>query len=271
MKPEDISELIEMCNEALDELNKFETTNKSDHVFKKIRAIGNVCINGNQVDPFLKKHIPLKQQYDFEQALFGLRMLNTLSRGRDQNPNVRNNIVLVRSILENLLGKKIVQQKEGLTIFYLWQANLPNKTNRGFIRDCIEKALKQINKDTNIEARLESDTSNVPGSPDIIHTILNKIDNSDIFIADVSIVNNNTPNPNVMLELGYALKTLSDSRILMIFNSAFGSSQDLPFDLGFKRQIIYNLTVHDDKSQEKKKLTRILKEAIEKIITTIQR
>jgi hypothetical protein len=269
MKRKDIPVLIEMCSEALVELDKYEATNDSGQVFNKIRAIGNACIEGDQLDPFLKEHVSLKQQYAFKQALYGLRTIVSLSAGRGSNPKVRNNIGFVKNVLENIMEKEVLQQKETLNVFYSWQANLPNKTNRGFIRECLEKSLKLINKETNIKTRLEADTSGVPGSPDIIHTILNKIDKSDIFIADVSIVNDFAPNPNVMLELGYALKTLGDSKILMIFNSAFGKPQNLPFDLGFKRQIMYKLTEADDKSIEKKGLTNRLKKALEKIIETL--
>jgi hypothetical protein len=58
---------------------------------------------------------------------------------------------------------------------------------------------------------------------------------------DVSIIDNNFPNDNVMLEFGYALKYLETSKVFMLFNDAYGSTKNLPFDLGFKRQIIRNI------------------------------
>ena len=132
----------------------------------------------------------------------------------------------------------------------------------------LEKALKEINKELSVDERIEldSDTKNTVGSPDIVHTIMNKIDNSDIFIADVSIIKGTTPNPNVMLELGYALKTLGDKKIIMLFNDAFGNTKDLPFDLGFKRQMIYSCTENDNIPEVRIKLISNLKNALTAIL-----
>ncbi|HEX5445733.1 MAG TPA: hypothetical protein VFW87_18035 [Pirellulales bacterium] len=33
------------------------------------------------------------------------------------------------------------------TLFYSWQSDLPNSTNRGFIDDCIHRALKELGKE----------------------------------------------------------------------------------------------------------------------------
>jgi len=101
------------------------------------------------------------------------------------------------------------------TIFYSWQSDLPNATNRGFIQKALERAARSIRDDTSIhvEPVVDRDTTGVPGSPDIATTILQKIDNCDVFVCDVSIINSGhdqrpTPNPNVLFELGYALKQL---------------------------------------------------------------
>ncbi len=47
-------------------------------------------------------------------------------------------------------------------------------------------------------------------------------------------------NPNVLVELGYALKALGEGRILMVMNTFFGKIGDLPFDLPKRRTITYN-------------------------------
>jgi hypothetical protein len=39
-----------------------------------------------------------------------------------------------------------------------------------------------------------------------------------------------TPNPNVLVELGYALKALGDERVIVVVNTAFGKEELLPFD-----------------------------------------
>lgn len=60
---------------------------------------------------------------------------------------------------------------------------------------------------------IDRDTQGLAGAPDIGDSIYDKIDSADIFIADVTIINQDyagrkTPNPNVLIELGYAIKAL---------------------------------------------------------------
>lgn len=77
-----------------------------------------------------------------------------------------------------------------------------------------------------------------------------KIDESDVFVCDVTIVNSSkkfrpTPNPNVLFELGYAVHKLGWEKILMIMNEAFGKIEKLPFDLEKRRTISYKLREND--------------------------
>lgn len=60
------------------------------------------------------------------------------------------------------------------TLFYSWQSDLDQKTHHYLIRDAIEKALKIINKEINFELRLDKDTQEMSGSPDIVDTIFKK-------------------------------------------------------------------------------------------------
>jgi len=63
------------------------------------------------------------------------------------------------------------------TIFYSWQSDLPNSTNRGFIETCLEKVLKNV-KDINpfsLELSLDRDTKHETGTPDILESIYTKI------------------------------------------------------------------------------------------------
>ena len=114
-------------------------------------------------------------------------------------------------------------------VFYSWQSDLPNSTNRGFIEKALNNAAKAIRNDDSIKVELaiDRDTQDVPGSPDIPSAIVEKIEKSQIFVCDVSIINKRskfrkTPNPNVLFELGYAIKTLGLERIVMVMNTAFG-------------------------------------------------
>lgn len=102
------------------------------------------------------------------------------------------------------------------TGFYSWQSDLPNATNRGFIQTALERAVASIHNDDSIEIEpvIDRDTIGVPGSPDITSTIFTKIEQAQVFVCDVSLINlessdsRKTPNPNVLIELGYALKAL---------------------------------------------------------------
>ncbi|OHE10905.1 MAG: hypothetical protein A2513_01035 [Sulfurimonas sp. RIFOXYD12_FULL_33_39] len=135
------------------------------------------------------------------------------------------------------------------TIFYSWQSDLPNNTNWTFIEDSIVLSTKELkkNKPISININVDRATREDTGSPDITESIFSKISNSSVFIADISIVNNSdenirkTPNPNVLIELGYAARTLGWEKIICIYNTDFGSFDDLPFDLRNRRIMTYSL------------------------------
>jgi len=157
------------------------------------------------------------------------------------------------------------------TIFYSWQSDLPNSTNRGFIGKCLEEAIFSLNKDLMIDAVIDRDTKNVIGTPDIVSSIFNKIDNANIFVADVSFINADSsgkkcPNPNVLIELGYAAKALGWDKIICVFNSQYGKIEELPFDLRFRRPILYSIINPSNKTKDKKVLTNIFKDALQGII-----
>jgi hypothetical protein len=64
-----------------------------------------------------------------------------------------------------------------------------------------------------------------------------------------------TPNPNVLIELGYALKALGSNRILMVLNEAFGDKGFLPFDLRPRRLVLYHMPEGDaDRASVRKQL-----------------
>lgn len=140
-------------------------------------------------------------------------------------------------------------------VFYSWQSDLPNPSNRSFIEKALEKAVKAIADDESIKVQpvIDRDTAGVGGSPDIAATIFGKIEKADVFVADVSIINNDAsagrkvPNPNVLIELGYALKVLGHNRVILVMNKEFGGLESLPFDLRTRRVLTY------DTQQEKKK------------------
>lgn len=162
-------------------------------------------------------------------------------------------------------------------VFYSWQSDLPNACNRGFIQTALEEVASNITADegVGIEPVIDRDTKGVPGSPDIASTIFAKITAADVFVADISTVVRPTtgrtcPNPNVLIELGYALKALGHERIILIYNEAFGKIEELPFDLKTRRLMTYSTPeVSADRSAEKKQLKAKLDDAIRAAIASI--
>ncbi|PHI18195.1 hypothetical protein CEQ90_19240 [Lewinellaceae bacterium SD302] len=155
------------------------------------------------------------------------------------------------------------------SIFYSWQSDLENRYNRSFIKDCITKAIKNCNQDLiNLNYRIDHDTLAATGSPDIISTIFNKIFESDIFIVDISIINygaagstRKVPNPNALIELGYAIDAVGWSNIILIYNLEYGTFEDIPFDIRHRRPLTYKLgpnsSIHE-KSETKKNVIKVL-------------
>lgn len=133
---------------------------------------------------------------------------------------------------------------EEVKVFYSWQSDLEDKTHRYLIRGCINQALKQLSTSDRVFL-LDESTANVPGCPDIPNTIINKIDSAAIFIADLTPItkykNKFLPNPNVLLEFGYALKTLTSDNVLSVIDEDYVDNiNDLPFDISHRDHTFYN-------------------------------
>lgn len=166
-----------------------------------------------------------------------------------------------------------------MKVFWSWQSDTPGKTGRFLVRDALREAIDELKQAPDIdeptvrEIYLDQDIQDTTGSPDLARTILDKIDNSDVVIADVTLVGKlpdstaadgkNVPgkkliNSNVAIELGYAFCRLTDKNVLMVFNGHYGRHEDLPFDLRHKGgSITFTLPPDADKKridEEQKKL-----------------
>lgn len=181
------------------------------------------------------------------------------------------------------------------SIFYSWQDDRPKALNRHFIKDCLKAACKQLVKEDQIEdsPRIEQAAEGVSGTPDITQTIFSRINNAAVFVADVSFIvvsekdtnltgmgqvfralksfgkrnavspAKSIPNPNVVLELGYAAHSLGWDRIVCVMNTAFGDPKELIFDLRNRRwPVAYCLREKSDASEVKKALIGDLKQAL---------
>lgn len=162
-----------------------------------------------------------------------------------------------------------------MKIFWSWQSDTPGKTGRYLIRDALKQAIDQLKQVPDVEEpttrenrealHLDQDIFGVTGSPDLARTIFDKIDLSNVVIADVTLTGHipdstdatGAPipskkliNSNVAIELGYALRALTDRNVLMVFNEHYGSHNDLPFDLRHKGgSIVFSLSPTADRKR----------------------
>lgn len=144
-----------------------------------------------------------------------------------------------------------------MKVFWSWQSDTPGKTGRHFVRDCLASAIAALKQPDDVEEptkraareelHLDHDRKGVSGSPDLAPAILKKIEDAAVFVGDVSIVAQITVkdgdgkerkkgliNSNVGIEYGYALRELTDERILLVQNTYYGGRELLPFDLRHK-------------------------------------
>ena len=147
------------------------------------------------------------------------------------------------------------------TIFYSWQSDLPE--TRGVIGWALERAVRDLNRADTLEeaCRVDQGTDGVAGWPDIASAILNKIEQCEVFVADLTPINSLhpgsrlTPNPNVMLELGYALATgMGRTRIVCVVNEAYvpqGDLKELPFDVRGSRPLVFRLADPESRGVER--------------------
>lgn len=146
-------------------------------------------------------------------------------------------------------------------IFYSWQSDLPSVGNHYLIRDALRGAIRRISRDdTELKIRVDHDTFGVSGSPDIKQVIFDKIDQCTVFVCDISIINQNdncsrpVPNPNVLIEMGYAAAKLGWARIILVFNEHYGKLEDLPFDIRANRISKYNFNPVNASGENKNKV-----------------
>lgn len=268
MKNSFYKELAEMAQEAISELTRYEQTSDASKVFEYIRRAAYPCLDGKAVKQSVLEDVPVREQANFGRAVFAMAGLTTLSGLRD-NVGIRSSLDYFKQWTTRLSSRS---KRSGTPkIFYSWQATLDGSANRNLIRSSLVKAIDSLNEEFAVDGRdettLDSDTANKPGSPDIIRTILAKIEAATIFVADITLVNESQPNSNVMFELGYALKALGEDNIILLFNEHYGSTRDLPFDLGLKRAMLYRCDPADEeRAPIRKELAGRLKGAIDTIL-----
>lgn len=164
-----------------------------------------------------------------------------------------------------------------ITIFYSWQSDLPGSETRNIIQDSIKDAVRLLRDTVDIEA--DRDTKGEFSSPDIAQTIFSKIDDCNIFVADVSAVcryeatdkdgNKKVkymPNPNVMLELGYATHVVGWDNVICVLNADYGAPEDMPFDIASRRLTPFSLKNGKSKGEIKRYIKGVIQDTVENIL-----
>jgi hypothetical protein len=164
---------------------------------------------------------------------------------------------------------------ERLTVFFAWQSDLPNKTNRSAILQALRSAATAVEEQfagRDLTITLDEAVRDEPGSPNIPETIRAKIQASDVFVCDVTTINQDAlsgrkmPNPNVLFELGYAVAHMDWRRVVMVFNKGYGNVTELPFDIGTQRVTTYEWP---ESLQETKMVRSQLASLLQTAISTI--
>jgi hypothetical protein len=129
-----------------------------------------------------------------------------------------------------------------IIVFYAWQSDRPTRINRNLIRKALDEAAERITRDgsVGVDILIDADTEGVVGTPPVTETILGKIAAADVFVPDLAFVAETDagkliPNPNVMIEYGYALHALTFKAMMPVMNTYFGPPESLPFDMGHVR------------------------------------
>ena len=169
------------------------------------------------------------------------------------------------------------------TVFYSWQSDLPRKYTRGLIHDAAAEAVDRMAGDTRVEdsPRLDQDTQDISGAPEIATTIFSKIDKCSYFLADVSFIGETVSddtnkrkkklsNPNVLMELGYAAAKIGWHRIILVMNTKHGGPEELNFDLVHRRFPI-RFGLGPENKQDLEKVQAQLSQDIEGALRTAAR
>jgi hypothetical protein len=100
---------------------------------------------------------------------------------------------------------------------------------------------------------------------EIAAVILRKIAASAVFVADLTPLARTPdgkalPNPNVLVELGWAFHKPGLERVIGVLNTASGSEiEDLPFDIRHRRILTYDLSEDADEKTRAKEYKNLLK------------
>lgn len=135
-------------------------------------------------------------------------------------------------------------------LFFSWQSE--DKKSRKTLDVALQNVVDTLD-DRGIRLEIVHSTLGESGMPSIDQTILRKIDACDIFLADVTPVttyqkssgngmqvSKDVPNPNVLLELGYAMSALGVGYVIIVAHQGNWLPENMPFDINHRT--IYSFT-----------------------------
>ncbi len=174
------------------------------------------------------------------------------------------------------LAEKLVEYK----VFYSWQMDTPEDCNKKFIRQALDEAVVDLSngEGTVLESpRVDSGMEGISGSPEVASVMFDKIAESVLFVGDVTLVGTIkscanekekwVPNPNVLLEMGFAAGWIGWNRVINVMNEEFADRFQQPFDVRNRRfPIDYKLASGapaTTKDKIRKDLRKWLKVALE--------
>lgn len=184
-----------------------------------------------------------KDSIEYEAKIFANAWLETIEETKSKIEFLINQIELLPE------PKSTIKDKNTIQVFYSWQSD--NEHERQIIWKGLRKAEAHFKKSGKALV-IESDMRGVPGSQNIPNELFKKIVNSDIFVADVNLIGKSLfradliPNPNVLIELGYAACSLGWDRIIMVQNTENHKIEDLPFDIRQRSVLWYKSDSVDD-------------------------
>ncbi|NID10637.1 hypothetical protein [Fibrivirga algicola] len=174
-------------------------------------------------------------------------------------------------------------------IFFSWQLDTDPEYNKRLVIRALDKAIDIIKRrySTNLLVDLapdRADAPNQPGSRNILDVIEAKIEECQIFLADLTFVNTYKTyktervksrkkaglNNNVVIELGQAKALIGDERIIKVMNTSYGTPTPrfpFPFDIAQDRNpIMYECNAESDIETVTKRLANDLSGAIMSIV-----
>jgi hypothetical protein len=178
-----------------------------------------------------------------------------------------------------------------LKIFYSWQLETDTRCNKNFILTCIEKTIRNLNRKPefkDVEFIIQEGVKGEPGSPGVASKINDeRIPNCDIFIADLSVVNQigkftkwiqknfdkkifrPSQNNNVINEYGIATNAIGIEKIIGVLNNIYGSPNENPNNIPFDiRHLRFPVSyTYSPKSKDREKAQ---KELLDGLTTAIR-